>query len=307
MEDPTRLTMHGTTDDVDRLMPPGLLAGPGAWYGRDYQDRTDWVLHLSPTHIREIEAAVAATRDAGREIIDITAENFALPTLAAALRAARDEAVEGRGFALIRGLPVADYDLRTAAMAYFGIGAHMGQARSQNGEGHVLGHVCDLGHKPNENPHLRGYRAAGPLDFHTDSADLAALLTWRKAKSGGAGKIASTVTIYNEMHRRCPDLLRELFKPVNRDRRGEIPEGMKPWWTMPVFQWHEGRLNSHFNYGYIMSNTRFEELEPMSERMHDAFLEMMRICEEIHLRIDYQPGDIGLVHNHAILHARDDY
>ena len=33
----------------------------------------------------------------------------------------------------------------------------------------------------------------------------------------------------------------------------------------------------------------------------------MDICEEVHLKVDYQPGDIGLVNNHQILHGRADY
>jgi len=299
--------MNDALDTLQIAMPPGVLEGPSAWYGRDYQDRTDWIHHLTAAEIEEIDRALAAADAAGLEIIEVTRDTFELPRLAVALEKIRDEVMDGRGFAVIRGLPVERYSMREAAMAYYGIGAQMGSARSQNGEGHVLGHVCDLGHKPKENPHQRGYRAAGPLDFHTDSVDIAGLMTWRKAKSGGEGKLASSVTVYNEMLRRYPKLLRELFKPVHRDRRGEIPAGMKPWWTMPIYQWHAGRLNSHFSYTFITANERFAELEPISEAAHEAFLTLMRICEEVHLKIDYQPGDIGLVNNHEIFHARGDY
>lgn len=299
--------MNDAVESIAAVMPPGTLEGSAAWYGRDYQDISDWIYHLSAEEIEEIDTAVRATQAAGRDIIGVTRDNFELPTLGDKLRAVRDEVRDGRGFALIRGLPIECYTLREAATAYFGIGAHMGSARSQNSEGHVLGHVCDLGHKPKENPHQRGYRSGGPLDFHTDSTDIAALLTWRKSKSGGEGKIASSVTVYNEMLRRCPDLLRELFKPINRDRRGEIPEGMKPWWTMPVYQWHAGYLNSHFNYNFILATDRFEELPPMSDALREAFRTMMEICEVVHLSIDYEAGDIGLVNNHGIFHARGDY
>ena len=33
-------------------------------------------------------------------------------------------------------------------MAYFGIGAYLGEAVSQNAKGHALGHVYDLGFDP---------------------------------------------------------------------------------------------------------------------------------------------------------------
>jgi len=294
-------------NEISDIMPPGELTGPAAWYGRDYQDRDDWIHQLSATEIAEIETAVARAQDAGREIMALSPENFDLPVLAARLKRIRAELLDGCGFAVIRGLPVERYDLREAAMAFFGLGSHIGAPRSQNSEGHLLGHVCDLSHNPAENPHQRGYRAAGPLGFHTDSADIAALLTWRKSKTGGQGKIASSVTVYNEMLRRAPALLRSLFGPVNRDRRGEVPDGMKPWWTMPIYQWHAGYLNSHFNHGYILSSDRFDELEPMSDTLKEAFEVLMDICEEVHLKVDYQPGDIGLVNNHQILHGRADY
>jgi hypothetical protein len=161
-------------------MPPGTLEGSAAWYGCDYQHRTDWIYQLSTVEIEEIDAAVGAAKTVGRDIIGVSRDNFDLPTLGDKLRIVRNEVCDGRGFALIRGLPIERYTLREAAMAYFGIGAHMGSARSQNGEGHVLGHVCDLGHKPKENPHQRGYRSGGPLDFHIDSTDIASFLTWRK-------------------------------------------------------------------------------------------------------------------------------
>jgi len=42
-------------------------------------------------------------------------------------------------------LPVKRWTMREAATVFFGLGAHLGSARSQNGKGHVLGHVQDLG------------------------------------------------------------------------------------------------------------------------------------------------------------------
>ena len=45
----------------------------------------------------------------------------------------------------------------------------------------------------------------------------------------------------------------------------------------------------------------------MSDILKEAFEVLMDICEEVHLKVDYQPGDIGLVNNHQILHGRADY
>jgi hypothetical protein len=47
----------------------------------------------------------------------------------------------GRGFALLRGIPVERYTPLQAALAYWGIGTYWGNPVRQNKKGHLLGHV----------------------------------------------------------------------------------------------------------------------------------------------------------------------
>ena len=55
------------------------------------------------------------------------------------------ELLEGRGFFMLRGLPVDATSREEQAIAYLGIGSYFGRPRSQNAKGHLLGHVKDLG------------------------------------------------------------------------------------------------------------------------------------------------------------------
>lgn len=64
-----------------------------------------------------------------------------LPALGAKLIEFRDEAVNGRGFVLLRGLPVEKWPVEDIAIAYWGLGAHWGKAQPQNRLHHLLGHV----------------------------------------------------------------------------------------------------------------------------------------------------------------------
>jgi hypothetical protein len=57
----------------------------------------------------------------------------------------RSEVLNGRGFVLLRGMPVEDRPVTESATAYWGVGAYFGSARSQNAKWHLLGHVYDLG------------------------------------------------------------------------------------------------------------------------------------------------------------------
>jgi hypothetical protein len=290
-------------------MPEGFIEGPTAWRRADIEHDTSWRYNLSEAEIRELDNAMRSTMAQGLDIIEINRANFPLPTLGDTLRQLRNELIEGRGLTQIRGVPVGDYSKEESARLFFGIGAHMGSLRSQNAEGHVLGHVCDLSHDYKNNADLRAYRAGGPLRFHTDSVDIVGLLCLQAAREGGESKVVSSATIHNELLKRRPDLVPELYRPIYRDRRGEVPEGKDPWWIMPIFQWYEGRINSHFSEVYIRSVERF----PEAPRFTKAQLETLDLIQEIaedpenYLTMEFKEGDIQLVHNHEILHSRHHY
>src|SRR6187455_2758535 len=215
-------------------LPPEQTSA-AAWYGPDMAKRSDWLMPLSAAEIAEVESAVTALARREADIAAITARDFALPTLGPKLRQrVEDEVLNGRGFLLLRGLPVERWSIRESATAFYGLGAHLGSARSQNGKGHVLGHVKDLGLASND-PNVRIYQTHERQTFHTDSCDIVGLLCLRTAKSGGLSALVSSTTIFNEMRRRRPDLLKLLFEPVATDRRGEVPEGQKPYFEIPVF------------------------------------------------------------------------
>ena len=72
-------------------------------------------------------------------------------------------------------------------------------------------------------------------------------------EAGGESYLASSMTVYNEILRRRPDVVAALFEPFPTDRRGEVPEGMKPWFDIPIYHWHAGRLSCIYVRQYIES------------------------------------------------------
>jgi hypothetical protein len=66
----------------------------------------EWTYRLSPPEVVEIETAIKAVQARGLDIVDIRREDFPLPTLGPVLDRLRAEVLEGRGFALLRGMPV---------------------------------------------------------------------------------------------------------------------------------------------------------------------------------------------------------
>ena len=111
--------------------PPRLpIEGPSAWVGVDMRGReAEWTYRLSPREIVEIETAVKAVQARGLDIAGIRRENFPLPTLGPVLDRLRAAALDGRGFVLLRGMPVDDRPVVEIATAYWGIGAYFGSAR----------------------------------------------------------------------------------------------------------------------------------------------------------------------------------
>jgi hypothetical protein len=53
-----------------------------------------------------------------------------LPTLGPVLDRLRAEVLDGRGFALLRGMPVEERPIAESATAYWGVGTYFGSARS---------------------------------------------------------------------------------------------------------------------------------------------------------------------------------
>jgi hypothetical protein len=272
-------------------------------------ERDDWILHLTKDHVAELEAAaeplVAHGAGATSTLAHLTPETFPLETLAPLLARLRGELLVGRGFVVLRGLPVERYSPLQTAAIFMGLGAHVGKARSQNARGHVLGHVYDAG-LSGADPNVRIYQTNERQTFHTDSCDVVGLLCLREAESGGESILVSALTIFNELWRTHPALLARLLLPMPHDRRGEVPAGAKPFFDVPVYSWYEDELTVFYQRQYFDSAQRFPDarrLDAQEVAALDAF-DATANDERLHLRMRLYPGDVQLVHNHTLLHDR---
>ena len=286
------------------------IEGPSAWFAADMRVReTEWSYRLSPAEIAEIEAALRSVQARGLDTADINRENFPLPTLGPVLDRLRADVLDGRGFALLRGVPVEGRPIAESAAIYWAIGAHVGSARSQNAKGHLLGHVYDLGGSSATDPTIRSYATSERQNFHIDRCDVVALLCLRRAKSGGLSAIASSMTVHNVMLARRPDLLDRLYRPFPVDRRGEVPEGKAPFYEAPVFNPHAGTLSVLYSRLHIGSSQRFPAARRLTQEDIEALDMLGALADDPELRLDmnFMPGDIQFLHNHTILHARTGY
>jgi hypothetical protein len=285
---------------------PPELHGPSAWYGPELEARSDWIEQLSPEEIAEVEhaaeRAIARMTAPEADIVSIRREDFPLPTLGPRLERILCDLLNGRGFVLMRGFPVERWSRLQCGVAFFGIGTYLGTARSQNADGHVLGHVKDLG-DPNA---TRIYKTNRRQGYHTDSCDVVGLMCLQRAREGGLSSLVSSVTLFNEIRRRRPDLLPALFAPIETDRRGEVPPGEKPYFSIPVFSWHAGELSAIYQRAYIDDARKLPGVPPYTEQQREALDLLDELADDpaLHLRMELRQGDVQFVHNHNLLHDR---
>jgi hypothetical protein len=294
-------------DRPHESMPSAPLGGPAAWRGEDLARRDEWIVRLDDGALAELEDLRSQLRARGRTIATARAD-VALPTLAPAIASWRRELIDGRGFLLVRGLPVERWGDDDAALVYWALGLALGRPGAQNPEGDLLGHVRDTGEDAGD-PFVRRYRTAGDIAYHCDLADAVGLLCLRTARVGGASRLVSSVTVYNELARRRPDLVARLFEPFYLDRRNEQKDGGPGWVPVIPCRFAAGKLRTFYHSDYFRSVTRHPDVPRFTAAERELLDLYEAIAAEPELRLDMQlaPGDLQLVSNHVILHARTAY
>ena len=290
-------------------LPSTPYRHPSAWRGSEMRERPDWIWRLSDAENDGLHRAVQGARQRGLGIPRLSAADFPLGAMERRLKEVRDEVTRGRGFVLVKGFDIERYALADAALAYWGMGMHMGRGAAQNAQGDLLGHVTNLGVDYRTDPHVRGYQTRLGLPFHNDAMDIVGLLCVHPGKVGGESLVVSSTTLHNEVLRRRPDLLAVGFQGFYMDRRGEAPAGKLPYYVGPTFNRVGAQLLCRYNRGYIESAQRFPEVPRLTPQQIE-FLDLMdSLCAdpELQLSMSLERGDMQFISNYTTLHSRTEY
>ncbi|OCL01682.1 Clavaminate synthase-like protein [Glonium stellatum] len=273
----------------DQLKPyssfPREITGPTVWRAEDYINNPErWTHPFSEDEVAEISQAADKFLADGMPLTGISKTNFPLPKFSRFLDSMRAELLNGKGFILFKGFPVIDWGLRKSAVAYMGLGTYLGYFVSQNGRGHVLGHVKDLGED------------ATQID------------------KGGESDIVSSHYVWNTLQRENPDVAELLTQPIwYFDRKGETSKGQEGWIRTSVFYLEtgdNGRVYAKWDPYYVRSLTRFSDaglipaLSPAQTRAANI-LEETCLRHSLHMILEI--GDIQFLSNAHVLHARTAY
>lgn len=153
----------------------------------------------------------------GKSFGYISADTFPLPTLGPILRNLSKELHTGRGFFVLRTIPVDKYSREDNVLIYAGVSSYVGSRRGVQERGEnsrvVLAHIKDLTEtEPLKTIGAPAYTTDKQV-FHTDAGDIISLFVLQTAVEGGLSRISSSWRVYNELAETRPDLIKTLSEP----------------------------------------------------------------------------------------------
>ena len=281
------------------------ITGPKAWRGADLARDTSWIVTLTDADIADLDRALAAARVSGRPLAEIDRASFPLTVMRPRLEQAVAEMRDGRGFLLLRGLPVERYSDDDVGLIFWGMGRYMGGPLSQNPQGDLLGHVYDHG-RTYGNIDVRGYETNAYLPYHTDAGDMVGLLCLRRGLEGGLSSIVSSVTVHNEILAHRPEYLGLLYNGFYYIRReAALTERGISERPIPIFGCRDGVVSCRYIRNQINAGAVKREV-PLTRLEQAAldYLDEQTRRADLRLDMDLQAGDIQFINNYTTLHSR---
>ena len=278
---------------------------PAGWVPDSLGPVQDWAYRISDQDQEELLAAVDDFRKRRLPLPEVNRESFPLKKLAGVLADIRRELIDGRGMVMVQNFPVDRLDREAVAIAYLGLGSYLGEKMVQNKYGHVLGHVKDIGE--NYGTTGRSYNTSAEVRFHSDACDYVGLLCLHPAKKGGTSRVASSVTLYNKMLERRPDLVEVLTQDFYRSHKGEMTPGTCPWYKQPIFCFTDGYFSAIGAGSTIEKVLRLPGVPPLTPEQKEAVVLYRNTVAEFAADIEFKKGDIQFLANHVTLHSRREF
>jgi hypothetical protein len=278
-----------------------------AWRGDELEKTGDWLFHLTPGQVAELEAVGERFVEDDPDLRVVTAEQYPIPGLASALKSWGHDVDAGRGFVLVRGLRTHLYSDALSAAIFYVLGLHMGDPMRQNQMGDLLDHVYATSDKTMDDPTALPSKVRDKLVFHSDSSDVVALMCLRPGQSGGASLLVSGAQIYNEILKRRPDLAPLLLEPFHWDWRRQDHESPSYTYTSPMVSLVDGVFSMYAGATYIFTAQEYPGVPQLTPQQ----IEVIKLFDEITyepgmaIATSFQPGDIQWLSNYAALHSRD--
>lgn len=270
--------------------------GASAWRPEDFETDEMWSSTITSVQIEALRrfALGGAVEDLERSV-KATIERW------------RRVLTEGPGFLRVRGFPTEGLSPDEVERAYLGLGSMLGSPMGQDRKGGLITNIRDEGRPLGAG--VRRYQTNVSQDFHTDASDVVGLLCLVPAKTGGESRIVSAHTIYNEMLRRAPGLLEVMYRPMPWSRHAEHVPEQEPYFELAPMADVDGLPRISAIPWFI----RQSQAHASAPRLSSQQLEALNLFEEImrspslQITMMFRPGDLQILNNTLVMHARDSY
>ncbi|GGK78874.1 TauD/TfdA family dioxygenase [Mangrovihabitans endophyticus] len=278
----------------------------GGWTGSSLAGREPaWRIPLRQPAVEELLVRARASAADGA-VPDLAAPAPRdLPHVAELAAELRRRLTGGPGCVVLTGFPVDAADEQTIELALWTLGLMLGRPVTQSRKGDLIGRVEDRGADIGS-PVQRGYESSAELPFHVDRTDVIGLLCVRPSAAGGLSRLVSSKQVHDTLLAEAPELLAELYRPFPHDRRGEQQPDELPWCEIPVFSRIGASFATRYVRRFIEGSQRHDKAPRLTDRQRaalDAVDEMLR-RPGVSLDMELRRGDLQLINNFHILHAR---
>ncbi len=283
----------------------GPVGGPSAWTTSALTSDQAWRFDVPQPVLAALDVLLDELDAAGKVLGELTPNDVALGESGLVIDSWRESVESGRGIALVRGFPVERWGPERTALATWCIGMRLGSPGAQNPKGDLLGHVRDDG-EASRNEHARLYQTSRRIGFHCDYADVVGLMCLQQSQRGGDSLVASSVAIHDELWSLDQATLRRLQEPVWLDLRDE---SSVPAVAVKPFTFDGVRLRVFYHSDYFRSADRHNGDYAMSAALQSALdrFDDLAADPQFCVRMRLEPGDLQLLSNHSIVHARSSY
>ncbi len=277
-----------------------MIDHPSAWTRTSIAAKDAVTQQLTPEQLDAIDALLQRTQHmAPQQVTRAEFDHKVVNTLLAGLR---EVIMHGRGLVIIGGITPDRFSEEQFQRIYWGFGTHLGVAAVQSALGDRLGYV----ENKEDDKVKRGYRGVGKLNMHTDSYEIVGLMSVRKALSGGASALVSSLAIHNEILKTRPDLLPPLYRGFFYASE-EARFSSKPITDnkVPVFSCVDGIVSCIYEPAHMRNAAALMNVELPSDLAEAiAYFNETAWREDLALSFVLEPGEMMIWHNYTNLHSR---
>jgi alpha-ketoglutarate-dependent taurine dioxygenase len=285
------------------------IADQRAWRASTIDSPESWYYPLPGRCLAALDRAIRELPRQPPPTTAVVASDSLHAECAADLQPVLRALERGRGFIILKGVPVERYTAEELQLCYWLLGQFLGHPTEQNVQGTLLYDVRDTGQDVRYGARFSVTNVEST--FHTDNSfgveglDYVGLLCVKTAKAGGLSQVVSAYAVHDELRAKHPHALATLYKPFHVDRRGGLRPGDPPTVRFPIMHWDGQDLTCRY-LRYWIEVGHEKAAEPLTPVQVHALDVLDRVLGDADLRVEFnlKPGDMFFLNNRWILHNR---